>query len=823
MKTQLDSVDVESILDSLILWVDPKKQQATNESMAKNPKLIDLSGNGYDATCYNFAWSGMSGIGGYAVDFTEGYSIYVTVIESTYKIVHCTTTGIECWPWHFEANKLAVKPFSVKISGLNGQLLRYYYYDGTVRKQINITSDGVYDLPESIFSDSDIIYCGFYIPANEQSLDVTIEQLPLYPNALVSDGVDDYAQVTGLPLLTKERGYTVIAKRKNLYQLNEKGIVASKHSGSNYGAFQIEYNFDRIKFNATNFGAINIIQISSSEIIYQTSKSYNGETSLNIGTYNDTSILDLFKYIKQYFGKVALYSLLLFDRDLTTAEIEWVKENMVEADGVMMYDWMYGFRLHNTDSSKRCEGTLTSYKITVTDVYSKARFFESFLNKYEYYNPYKIKVTGLPAGVKLKYTADDTVISEISSDGEYMLPAIDGTYEYVGFQFDNTFGSENITIQQLLTHFNMANIKFYRGPKNSYVQQTHQDGIYFSTDSHEIIVNNIIYGVGKAIGDITYNASNRKFTLTIVGNNSTTSTITLDLATSSTAGLMSAEDKQKLDLLTGGDSGSIQQQIEEAINTLKATINAYTINGKKISTNPVLSGQDITLTGYVSEVEAPIVTSTDSVNEGIQKLEENLSTLQGIVNKNYLTVGISSSQTVFEQGVQITPTLNISVKFDGSVVEPDTLELKKGSNQLTTDSSTTSYKDSDGITTTTTYSVTISYQGVIKSASVVVRSYYAMYFGFNSKSSGITQEDILALTKQPIKANANGTYTISGAEQGEYGWFCVPTEFTINKMTSSGFDVPLESPSTVSVNAHNYKCYRTSNALAAGNMNVVIS
>lgn len=433
MKTQLDSVDVESILDSLILWVDPKKQQATNESMAKNPKLIDLSGNGYDATCYNFAWSGMSGIGGYAVDFTEGYSIYVTVIESTYKIVHCTTTGIECWPWHFEANKLAVKPFSVKISGLNGQLLRYYYYDGTVRKQINITSDGVYDLPESIFSDSDIIYCGFYIPANEQSLDVTIEQLPLYPNALVSDGVDDYAQVTGLPLLTKERGYTVIAKRKNLYQLNEKGIVASKHSGSNYGAFQIEYNFDRIKFNATNFGAINIIQISSSEIIYQTSKSYNGETSLNIGTYNDTSILDLFKYIKQYFGKVALYSLLLFDRDLTTAEIEWVKENMVEADGVMMYDWMYGFRLHNTDSSKRCEGTLTSYKITVTDVYSKARFFESFLNKYEYYNPYKIKVTGLPAGVKLKYTADDTVISEISSDGEYMLPAIDGTYEYVGF------------------------------------------------------------------------------------------------------------------------------------------------------------------------------------------------------------------------------------------------------------------------------------------------------------------------------------------------------------------------------------------------------
>ena len=113
---------------------------------------------------------------------------------------------------------------------------------------------------------------------------------------------------------------------------------------------------------------------------------------------------------------------------------------------------MDGFRLHNTDTTKRCDGTLTSCKITVTDVYTTSRFFESILRAYEYYNSYKIKVTGLPAGVKLKYTADDTVIFEISSDGVYMLPAIDGTtYNYVGFQFDNVFNSENVTIQQLLT------------------------------------------------------------------------------------------------------------------------------------------------------------------------------------------------------------------------------------------------------------------------------------------------------------------------------------------------------------------------------------
>ena len=54
----------KAIKDAMVLWYDIKRQGATNESMAENPVLRDLSGNGYDATCYNFAWSKMSGIGG---------------------------------------------------------------------------------------------------------------------------------------------------------------------------------------------------------------------------------------------------------------------------------------------------------------------------------------------------------------------------------------------------------------------------------------------------------------------------------------------------------------------------------------------------------------------------------------------------------------------------------------------------------------------------------------------------------------------------------------------------------------------------------------
>lgn len=65
--------------------------------MAENPVLIDLSGNGHDATCYNFGWSGMSGVGGYIDNvFTTGNNVifqnFATLVSS--DTVHITTSHI---------------------------------------------------------------------------------------------------------------------------------------------------------------------------------------------------------------------------------------------------------------------------------------------------------------------------------------------------------------------------------------------------------------------------------------------------------------------------------------------------------------------------------------------------------------------------------------------------------------------------------------------------------------------------------------------------------------------------------------------------------
>ena len=43
----------------------------TNEQMATNPVWVDKTGNGHDLQLKNFAWKGMSGVGGYAGDFSK--------------------------------------------------------------------------------------------------------------------------------------------------------------------------------------------------------------------------------------------------------------------------------------------------------------------------------------------------------------------------------------------------------------------------------------------------------------------------------------------------------------------------------------------------------------------------------------------------------------------------------------------------------------------------------------------------------------------------------------------------------------------------------
>lgn len=162
----------------------------------------------------------------------------------------------------------------------------------------------------------------------------------------------------------------------------------------------------------------------------------------------------------------------------------------------------------------------------------------------------------------------------------------------------------------------MAQVKFYRGLKEKYNESTHLDGIYFATDTFEIIVNNKTYGGAKSatVSEISYDEPSHKFT--IVKGDGSSVELSLPVTDGTNAGLMSAEDKKKLDAVLEGfdpEGPSVQEEID--------AIKAYTVNSKVISENPVLNGADIKLDGYSKASNESSIAPTDTVNQAISKLE----------------------------------------------------------------------------------------------------------------------------------------------------------------------------------------------------------
>ena len=326
-----------AIRDSMVLWYDVKHQGCSNESMAANPVLRDLSGNGHDATCYNFAWSGMSGIGGYKTDYTKYYiqngrgTLQVTDTKIVIKnivlndaLIETTTTNLGLIP-----------AYKIKVSGIpDGAKLRYAYFieeHNGAKSYYDIASDGEYELPANTYLKENV---GFIISEFTGECNITIEQLPLYSNALVSDGVDDYAVVENAPILYNGKGFTIIAKREFLQSINKNhlsAIIADNRLETLDGAFLFEGLWTDTRA-LLNFGKPIYNQIFPELYSYMTSVEYNGEKipkgQIEHGSEKYTIFAcDINNII--YPLSVALYSLLLFDRDLTEEEIEWVKTNLM--------------------------------------------------------------------------------------------------------------------------------------------------------------------------------------------------------------------------------------------------------------------------------------------------------------------------------------------------------------------------------------------------------------------------------------------------------------------------------------------------------------
>ena len=309
--------------DNIVLWYDLKRQGATNETMAANPILKDLSGHGHDATCYNFAWSGMSGIGGYTEDFKNAW--YNLETEGTIDMWSHNSFVLTSTAGHNTASIIYTNRDDItlkfKVSGLTeGDII--INQRNPFERVLTITEDGIYEVQ--------LNRCGITSSTQRDSCNIKIELIPEYPNALVADGVDDYAKVEGLPILTD---YTVIVKRKILSELDGTyKVVAAKGITAYQGAFILERQQPIRRWETYSFGqATNITEIIPPDITYMTSNSYNG-IPIAKGDGIDEDTMHIFsRYSHSQYISAVLYSFILFNRTLTDEEIKkWIRENMDE-------------------------------------------------------------------------------------------------------------------------------------------------------------------------------------------------------------------------------------------------------------------------------------------------------------------------------------------------------------------------------------------------------------------------------------------------------------------------------------------------------------
>lgn len=141
--------------------------------------------------------------------------------------------------------------------------------------------------------------------------------------------------------------------------------------------------------------------------------------------------------------------------------------------------------------------------------------------------------------------------------------------------------------------------------------------------------------------------------------------ITLPAATQSVAGVMTAADKVKLDVT-----------LPNLIDSNKTNIDNYTVNGFKISTNPVLDGADIKITGYTKPSTTGALAAADSVNGALGKLEKKLddevtsrtnavSNLTNTVNSNKSTI---DNYTINGAKISTNPKITVTVGGSGNAV-----------------------------------------------------------------------------------------------------------------------------------------------------------
>lgn len=495
----------------------------TNEQMAANPVWVDKTGNGYDLQLKNFSWGGMSGVGGYVDNWNSSadwaINSYWVNSHTDHKLQFITASSVVQARSNNIYNAENVYKNILNVNGLTEAVnkgsvkaLRIIATDPITSKAIKTFSfetDGVIQISfDDVLQDYYVDY--FLYGSDTKDIDITIEQLPLYPGFILGDGVDDFA-VTEKEL-NFEDTYTVYtafipfqnnptrnmilcgADSKKTFSMQYSSLVyVSFIAGNNYyinADFVNGLNLFACKRNGNNICIKNLL---TNKVVTGTC----GDWVENAGPYylwknatyasfakaaiagqticngyfstdeDDEKVLDWYK--KQYpwlFPDQAWTVVGKTNEDedrATIANITGNGNNLVLSNSGFAEGSGYGLYAENyaggrwVQSTDRADLTWTSYSVNITSVKvaSTQLYYQSYPEQPSFIVPsYKIKVYGLKDGQTLSYrqaTSEGQQLYKISEDGTYTLPSFPfkANGDWYGFTLNKVQESCDITIEQI--------------------------------------------------------------------------------------------------------------------------------------------------------------------------------------------------------------------------------------------------------------------------------------------------------------------------------------------------------------------------------------
>lgn len=484
----------------------------TNEMMAAmdDPRIEDADHKGRFLSFKNFAWAGMSGVGGYKYNFlSNDWSADVnqlSVVLSHKIVIINKRTSIQLVKLIRNELENTIN-ITLKITGLeaNGSSFKIYDNVGSSHAQ-EYNKDGIYQINYTATEGANRIY--FYVPGgNMGQLEnpITIEQLPLYPGFILGDGVDDFA-VTEKEL-NFEDTYTVYtafipfqnnptrnmilcgADSKKTFSMQYSSLVyVSFIAGNNYyinADFVNGLNLFACKRNGNNICIKNLLTnkvvtgtcgdwVENAGLYYlwknATYASFAkaaiaGQTICN-GYFStdedDEKVLDWYK--KQYpwlFPDQAWTTVGKTNEDedrATIANITGNGNDLVLSNFAFSGNSGYGEYAYNFNDTSWI--SIPDYGV-ISDKTSKSFNIKSFVladypvlytavNKDSSIKKVKIKVTNSIPGFYFGNKPANQII-DLSTDGIYEIPSYNSPNDVTqyGFRCSNVNDSCNITIEQI--------------------------------------------------------------------------------------------------------------------------------------------------------------------------------------------------------------------------------------------------------------------------------------------------------------------------------------------------------------------------------------